>query len=461
MRAFLAGSAWRPSLVAVLFCGLMAALWIAGGASQSAEAGQAVVRLVAAVVLVIALLLGQRPALAPARPVWVILTASCLLVAVQCVPLPPTIWQLLPGREVFAAAVPPGASQPWRPLAIVPSAALNACFSLTVPLAMLLLLSMSSERDRRHLPAAMLAVVTAGALLGLLQMSGSTFDNPLINETVGQASGNFANRNHFALFVALGCLLAPAWAFREGRVHMLRAGVGGGLVLLFVLIVLGTGSRAGLGLCTVALVLGLTMAHWGLHQLLRRLPRWVFPAIMTAFIVMVGISVLASVTMNRAAGIERLRDIDPGQDMRGLALPVVLAMVRDYLPFGAGTGGFDPLFRLHEPLSLLRTTYLNHAHNDFLEIVLEAGIPGLLLLGAAIIWWGVESFRMWRATPSRRVMLARFGSAMLLLVLLASAFDYPARTPMMMAMIVVAATWLSWGRERAPRPALPAEGRHL
>lgn len=461
MSASRAGPARRPSLVAILFCIFMATLWIAGGASRAAEAGQTVVRLVSTVVLIIALLAGPHPALRDLRPAWMILGASFLLIVLQCVPLPPAVWQSLPGRDIFAPAMPPGGAQPWRPLAIVPGAAYNAGFSLIVPLAILLLLSMATDQDRRLLPAALLVTITAGALLGLLQMSGSMFDNPLINETVGQASANFANRNHFALFIVLGCLLAPVWAFHDGRAATWRVGVGAGLILLFVLIVLGTGSRAGLGLCAIALVIGLVMARAGLRQLMKRLPRWVLPVAVAAFVVLIGLAVFASMSMDRAIGIERLRDVDLGQDMRGRGLPVVLAMTREYLPFGSGLGGFDPLFRMHEPLSLLKPTFFNHAHDDFLEIVLGAGIPGLLLVGVAVVWWGIESVRMWRATPSRRVVLARLGSSMLLLILLASAFDYPARTPMMMAVIVIAAAWLSWGREREGRSALPMGGRHL
>jgi hypothetical protein len=30
-------------------------------------------------------------------------------------------------------------------------------------------------------------------------------------------SGTFANRNHFALFMAIGCVLAPAWAVQSSR----------------------------------------------------------------------------------------------------------------------------------------------------------------------------------------------------------------------------------------------------
>jgi O-antigen ligase len=130
--------------------------------------------------------------------------------------------------------------------------------------------------------------------------------------------------------------------------------------------------------------------------------------------------------------------------MRGRALPTVLAMIAEYFPAGAGLGGFDPLFRMHEPFALLKTTYFNHAHNDWLEVVLDAGLPGLLVSVAALAWWLVGTIRAWRGGA----VVARLGSAMLLLIMLASVIDYPARTPMMMATVVIAAVWLS-----RPRPA--------
>jgi O-antigen ligase len=128
--------------------------------------------------------------------------------------------------------------------------------------------------------------------------------------------------------------------------------------------------------------------------------------------------------------------------MRSRALPTVWAMTLGYFPFGAGLGSFDPVFRIHEPLALLKPTFFNHAHNDLIEVVLDAGLPGLLLLLGALTWWGRASVRAWRSGSTASPMLPRIGSAMLLLVILASVFDYPARTPMMMALIVVAALWL-------------------
>src|SRR5690606_2789019 len=99
-------------------------------------------------------------------------------------------------------------------------------------------------------------------------------------------------------------------------------------------------------------------------------------------------------------------------------------------------------------------SYFNHAHNDLLEIVLDAGLPGLLLLGWAIIWWFWRTIAVWRRREVQHP-LPRLGSGILLLTIVASITDYPARTPMNMAVVVIAAVWLSGGRERTrPRTSL-------
>src|SRR3546814_18506461 len=118
--------------------------------------------------------------------------------------------------------------------------------------------------------------------------------------------------------------------------------------------------------------------------------------------------------------------------MRARGLPTVLSMIAAYFPAGAGFGGFDPIFRLHEPFRLLKPTYFNHAHNDFLEVVLDGGLPAALLLLVAIGWYAIASIRAWRAS-GRHSVLPTLGSSILLLVFVASAFDYPARTPMLIA----------------------------
>lgn len=441
----------RPSFSFALLLTLLAAVWIAGGASRGDTYGQIVVRAVAWAVLAAGALFAKRPALHEARPIAWLLGAAIALAVLQLVPLPPAVWQALPGRDVFADAVAlSGQPQPWRPWAIVPGATGNALFSLVVPLAVLLLAMGSRADERAMLPGILLALIAASTLFGLLQFSGGGFANPLVNDTLGQVSATFANRNHFALFVAFGCALAPVWAFLGGRRPHWRGPVALGLLPLFALTILASGSRAGMGVGALGLAAGLAITWRPLRRELGRYPRWTLPALIGGFVVSLVLLVTLSVAADRAVSISRALSLDSEQDMRQRGLPTVLDMLWTYFPFGTGLGNFDPMFRMHEPFNLLKLTYFNHAHNDFLEIVLDAGIPGLLLMVAAIGWWLWASVRAWRHAQ----VLPQLGSVLLLQVLIASAVDYPARTPLIMASIILAALWLG-GASSTLSPALP------
>ncbi len=432
----------RPSLSFILLVLFLAILWLAGGASRADEPGQAIVRVASAIALILSILLVDRSLPLQFRVVPLFLLMSLMLVLLQLIPLPPVIWQALAGRELFALAAA-GAEQPWRPLAIVPGGALNAAVSLIVPSTAFVLLATLRPGERLWVPGVVLGLVTASMLLGLLQLSGAGFDNPLINDTPGQISGSFANRNHFALLLAFGCLLTPVWAFLGGRSPQWRGPLALGLVIMFMLTILASGSRVGMLLGVLATATGVFLTRKDIRKVFRRYPRWVLPALIVALITVILVLGLGAIIAGRALSIDRMIENDPSQDMRVRALPIVLAMVRDYFPMGAGFGGFDPLFRMREPFELLKLTYFNHAHNDWLEVVLEAGIGGLLLLVGAVVWWGMASVRCWRAPSKNRYRLSHVGSVMLLLIFLASIVDYPARTPMMMVMIVIAAIWLS------------------
>lgn len=453
---------FRASLPFVLLCIFIAVLWIGGGASRSDVLGQAVVRATAALALIALALFQRRFALDRAKPVILFMAAILLLVLIQLIPLPPSIWQTLPGHATLSqAAALMGQPQPWRPLALVPGGTLNAAGSLLIPITMLCLVIGLDDDEMRWLPGLLLIMVATSTLLGLLQFSGGTFDNPLINERPNEVGGIFANRNHFALFLAAGCLLAPIWTFASEERSSWRGPAGIGLVILFILTILASGSRAGIVLGAVALAIGLLLVQRDIRRSLRRYPRWVFPAALASFVGLIAILVVVSFASDRAVSINRLLTYSVAQDDRTRALPTVTAMIRTYFPAGSGFGGFDPVFRMHEPFNLLEPTYYNHAHNDWLEVVLEGGLPGLILLLAALAWWAWKSIRAWSSKAGGDVRKARLGSAILLLVFIASVFDYPARVPTIMALIVVAAIWLNNGRKASDSAPLLPEGQHL
>lgn len=428
----------------VLFIVLLLVLALAGGASRADVLGQTVVRASAWLIAITAILFAPRPDFRPIAPVAFLLAASIALVALQLIPLPPSIWTALPGRDfLMQAAIAIGEPQTWRPISLSPGASLNALSSLIVPTVALLLCGGMSLHDHRRISVAILLITVVSCMVGALQFSGSRFDNPLINDVPGSVSGIFANRNHFALLLACGCAIAPAWAFSSSRAPQWKAFVAIGLMLLFALTVLATGSRMGILLSAVGIGLGVLSVWQRVVDKARSAPRHILIPVLVTVVGLLVVTIVAFVAMDRAVSISRAMNIDASSDLRTAALPTVLELTKIYAPFGTGFGTFDPVYRIHEPANLLSYRYFNHAHNDLLEILVEGGIPAALLLLCGLGWWAFRSIRVWRAPLESHLILPRTGSAIVFLVVLASATDYPARTPLIMVILLVAAVWLS------------------
>ncbi len=437
---------------AFLFLALfLVVLWIAGGASRPDVPGQVFTRGTAWAIALAAVAVLPRPDWASVRAPAVLLGAAVGLTALQLVPLPPAIWTGLPGREIFApGAALIGEADRWRPLSLSPGWTRNALGSLIVPLVCLWLMANLGRRKDMALMRLLLALVTAGCLIALLQFAGRGIDHPMVNDIAGHVSGNFANRNHLALFAAIGCVLAPVWAGRETAFAGWAVVAGAALVTLFVLVILATGSRGGLVLGVVGTGAGLVLAWPQLRERMAKLPR---RASIAAFASIAGgfaAAIALSIVSGRAAGIDRAIELSAQDDARVRVLPTVIEALQTYFPAGSGFGTFDPVFRIAEGDDLLDRTYYNQAHNDLLQVGLDGGIAGLALLAAALAWWISRSWRAWRGGSAS----AQTGAAILLLIVIGSALDYPARTPMIMAVAMIGAAWLA----RADRPARGAGG---
>ena len=451
-------SASLPSiLLAVLFCVLFAA----GGSSRADAPGQIVVQSASVLAIILAALRGPEIPFLSAKPIWLILSSAVVLGIVQLVPLPPSVWQALPGRTPFMqAAEVIGQPQPWRPISLVPGATVNAIASLLAPFAALMLITRMKQAERAVLPAAVLSLVTATMVIGIIQFSGLHLTTSVADNGLGEVSGFVANRNHFALLMAIGCVIAPCWAFSHRRRKDWRGLLALGLTLLFILSILASGSRAGLVIGVLGLIAGLTIARQGIRHSVSRYPRWAFPAVIAAFLILVAGFALTSFASDRAISINRLLAMDPSQDMRTQAFPYVVSMAKTYFPVGSGLGSFDPVYKVHEPLNLLTENYLNHAHNDILEIITDGGLPGALIFSGAMLWWFKSTFFSSKSTVESRNAQTKVGSAMIFLTVVASIADYPARTPILMVILVVAATWLG-GLHPKRGPSLPHSTRSL
>ncbi|WP_194953325.1 O-antigen ligase family protein [Sphingopyxis solisilvae] len=388
------------------------------------------------------------------------LAGGILLLAIaHVVPLPPTLWSALPGRQIVVQAFEvAGMPLPWLPLSMSPAAAWNALFSLMLPLAALILALAANPDDRLRALKWVMVIGLVSGFIGLLQILGPP-RGPLYFYKVtntGAAVGFFANRNHQAILMAslfpLLAMYATLADNSRGRLQFHR-GIAIAAAMFITPMILVTGSRNGLMLGVIGLVLAIWVYGRGAEKLSGKpaTARWRRWAPYGVVAMLVGLSLL-TVVAARGVAFQRLVSLDASQDLRLKALPTVVQIARDTFPWGSGLGSFDEVYRQYEPSRLLSPNYFNHAHNDWLEILMTGGLPAVLLSGIAIILFAVAAIAVLRQKErglSRRRMLisARCAIAILLLLAIGSIAEYPARTPSLAVLGALCAAALSGVRK--------------
>jgi O-antigen ligase len=103
----------------------------------------------------------------------------------------------------------------------------------------------------------------------------------------------------------------------------------------------------------------------------------------------------------------------------------------DFAPLGSGFGSFENVFPFYEDANATETTFVNHAHNEYLEILLELGLPGLGLVLVFLAWWTFATFKIWlKATEFGTFQLVKMAASLAIAVVLIHALvDYAIRTP--------------------------------
>lgn len=397
----------------------------------------------------------DRQAFGRVRVVTAGLVALAGLMLVQLIPLPPFLWTALPGRETAqAGAQILGIDQPWRPISLSPARTWNSLVSLFPPLCAVLLLAGAPAYRRPLLVTVLVCLIGASAVLGIAQRAGP--ENGLLYlyriTNNGSAVGFFANRNHqaaiLAAMVPMLAVFASLGAIRRKRnSHRKWIAIGAGLGLVPLL--LATGSRAGLVLFALAIVASLPLLRVpGVANATSR------GSVRRVAILLVAAAIgLAMVTylVAQAEAVSRFSDGSLGEDLRVRLFPTFLVMAGDGFPVGFGFGAFEPVFRAYEPVAGMGSAYVNNAHNDLAQLVIEGGLPAVALLLAFLVWFFIKSAAVWRRQEGEptQIMLGRLGSVTIALLLLASLTDYPLRVPFIMTIFALAAAWLELSRREA------------
>lgn len=439
-----------------LLSGFLVLVFLTGGSSRADVSSLVVLRPASVLICALAIFTLRREHFEGRGWLLVLGGAIIGLNLLHLIPLPPAVWQALPGREAVAATDRlAGLGDIWRPLTLTPMNGWHALSALIAPLAVILLGVQLRRQERYHLLLVVIGLGVVSGIIGLLQVIGGS-QGPLYLYRItnhGSAVGLFANRNHSAVLLAMLFPMLAVFASNPGGTADRQNGrrvLAIAIAAVLVPLILVSGSRSGLiiallGMGSAALLYrrppqGRTVRHGG-----RKFQIGLLPALSAVGLLLL---IILFIIFSRAESLDRLMKPNAADSARSEFWRVSAELVGQYFPFGSGSGSFVEAFQIAEPPRMLKLAYVNHAHNDWLEVAMTYGLPGVLLLAVALYALVRRSFRVWRkgAAEGRAIQFARLATVLIVMLGVASVFDYPARIPAMMCLAGILLLWLAGPR---------------
>jgi O-antigen ligase len=443
---------------------LILALGLAlGGSSQDGFWGAGVIQVASAALL--CWLIWTRAQLTGGA--WALIGLGAVFFAtavIQLVPLPAELWSLLPGRAAVAAGFDQlGLTRPALPISLTPSTTFLALGGFLPPLAAFVLAASTPTKSVTiRLAWAILIAAALSMAFGLAQLVAGA-QAPLYPYTPsnrGAAIGFFANANHQAAFLLIALPFAAVLGANQ-RVRTLIHYEGIGKIgLLWAFIVL--------------LILGIVLSgSWAIYALLgplllaaaviysTNLLRANRLAVLAAVLLAGGAAIWVGVYSPMAANLG-LRELSSGASTvdRLVVFANTAKAIWAYLPFGSGLGSFRDVYPLFQDQDKIGPYFIPFAHNDLLQLVLEMGVVGIVLIVGAVAWLVRLTLQVWREPrPDVDTRLRRAASLALWVLMLHSIVDYPTRAPAiailagLMAGILVSRSTVPDPEDDAAKPA--------
>jgi O-antigen ligase len=243
-----------------------------------------------------------------------------------------------------------------------------------------------------------------------------------------EATGTYINRNHYAGFLEMIFPLSLALAFyelwklrtkkrtEESNLHRIAFCLSIAVVVFVALVY--SRSRMGIAAASISVVAMLAVA------LTSKLYGKIALIVCAAFLIL-SIGVIAWI--GAASVVERFhgssQEYAAGERTRMSIWRGTVRLIGEHPWFGAGFGTFPIAY------TVVQTTFLdqfvNHAHNDYLELASDLGIPTALGLTASLGWILMRSARAFRDTDrtlDKFVALGCVGS--IVAILLHSLVDF-------------------------------------
>jgi len=352
------------------------------------------------------------------------------LVLLQLVPVPPGVWKFLPMRDLVMRNLALSEAAPgWMPISLSPEAT-RQCLEAMVPATAAFLAALTLRaRNAWPIPMALLLAATIGVGFALLQRLNSGSNYYLYDPDWGIGSGTFNNQNFFAaqIYTALPLLgMVLALATTSFNLRLIISAP----FALFLAVILLTGlalsgSRTGIVLAMLGLASAVVLARGAAAASRRSLS-----------MLGLGAALFGAWIVGQASmfGFMRFATQEAFANSRGAIWQTSTEVLKSVLPFGSGLGSFLPIYQTFESPADLQGAVVNHVHNDWLELAIETGAFGIMLMLAFLIWFALAIFRVWRyGSGPQTANLQRAATIIIALLLLHSLVDFPLRTPALLS----------------------------
>jgi O-antigen ligase len=436
---------------------------VAGGASAAGYWSNLVLQLVGLVVIVAAVAARRgAPLPAASRQAILLLGLLAALILLQLVPLPPAVWTHLPARgNVAAGFALLRMPLPWLPVSLEPYRTIASALWLLPAVAVFLGIAVLGLYRASWIAWCLAAVSLVSVALGALQRVGGEESGVYLYRITnfGVMTGFFANANHLGtLLITTIPFLGGLYLHAAGKGRSLQKSSGllvvlVGTAMILIVGLVGSTSLAAMGLAAPAAVASALLVLSGR----RRLPVWTFCVLALVLVGSVAL-VFSSPFDNNLTGHRAYTT----EDSRRTSFTLTTRAAKGYFPVGSGIGSFQEVYRMQENPAAVDNFYMNHSHGDYFELALEAGLPGLILVAAFVVWWMRRSFRLW--TDPEADPFAKAATIAIGMMLAHSVVDYPLRTAAMSAVFAACCALIADPRPfRTPRRSgsEPPRARHL
>lgn len=437
----------RPLPGTVLCMALVGLAMVLGGGGTVNPLTEMILQVLTALIMIpLIASSGWQRGLGPVQAPAFILAGLILLIPVlQLVPLPPSIWQALPGRSVEIQSIALiQADKSWMPLTMSPARTFASLLAMICPALLLLQVSRLSLRGRNWLCMVVVGVAALSVMLGVLQLSRTAgFEWSLYSQfSQGFLVGFQANRNAQADILLAAILATGVIAtsrLGDGRHHVLTwtgmiMAISAFLVGLFM-----TGSRTGITLSAISLL----FVGFMLWPMLRKRA-----AVVYGLAGAVGLMIISGGLLLQLQSVQKvIGRFSLAHEARWDLWADTWYAIGQVWPYGSGIGTIVPMLEAAERLEVVDATRPVRAHNDWLEWMLEAGLPGIIVLGLILLFVlylaarAIISVSKPDASASRRAQV-QFSIGFLLIEALHAIVDYPMRSMSLAAIAAVAVAML-------------------